>query len=322
MHLLKIHRKIKTIYYMVITFLLLILASLNISYTSYIPTNTSSSYNFFKPVIEKLYEKGADSVFIAQIISNQNTVFNEKYIKINVSGYLKKADYSHNYSNQAIFKCREFIYIYWDELEKCERQYKVPKEIITAILWIETKHGQILGKNNLLSVFMSTAMADQPIYVDLNILEMRKYFKGDSIQIKEMEKKIIARAKKKSNWAIKELLAMNKIFKKNKYSLFDINGSWAGAFGIPQFLPSSYFSFAIDGNNDGIIDLFNIDDAMFSVANYLKTNGWANNSETQRKAVFHYNNSNDYVDAVFIIAKKLGAKIDISLPLNRQLQGN
>ncbi|HPU23830.1 MAG TPA: lytic transglycosylase domain-containing protein, partial [Candidatus Kapabacteria bacterium] len=88
-----------------------------------------------------------------------------------------------------------------------------------------------------------------------------------------------------------------------KIPIGDIYGSWAGAFGIPQFLPSSYVKYAIDGNNDGVVDLFNLSDAVFSVANYLKSHGWGEMLSEQRKAIFAYNNSTAYVDAVMKLAE-------------------
>jgi membrane-bound lytic murein transglycosylase B len=62
---------------------------------------------------------------------------------------------------------------------------------------------------------------------------------------------------------------MSEIEKKYNINFNDINGSWAGAFGIPQFLPSSFLKFAVDGNGDGVIDLFDMEDAIYSVGNYL-----------------------------------------------------
>jgi membrane-bound lytic murein transglycosylase B len=60
----------------------------------------------------------------------------------------------------------------------------------------------------------------------------------------------------------------------------------------------------VDGNNDGTIDLYTIDDAIFSVANYLRANGWGEDLRQKRAAVFHYNNSQAYVDAVLTLASK------------------
>lgn len=63
-----------------------------------------------------------------------------------------------------------------------------------------------------------------------------------------------------------------------------------GAFGLCQFLPSSYLSFAIDGNGDGVVDLFNVEDVIFSVANYLKKHGWSDSFYHKVSALYAYNN--------------------------------
>ncbi|MFW5663030.1 MAG: lytic transglycosylase domain-containing protein, partial [Bacteroidota bacterium] len=87
--------------------------------------------------------------------------------------------------------------------------------------------------------------------------------------------------------------------------IMNLEGSWAGAFGISQFLPSSYINWAVDGDDNGIIDLFTLEDAVFSVGNYLKVNGWDDEENSRRDAVFHYNNSSAYVNAVFSLASML-----------------
>ena len=64
-----------------------------------------------------------------------------------------------------------------------------------------------------------------------------------------------------------------------------VKGSYAGAMGAPQFIPSSYRTFAVDGDDDGLIDLFdNWNDIIMSVANYLKVNGWNNQEDILAKA--------------------------------------
>ena len=83
-----------------------------------------------------------------------------------------------------------------------------------------------------------------------------------------------------------------------------MKGSWAGAFGICQFIPSSYVRFAVDGNGDGVIDLFDFRDAVASIANYLKAHGWENGRlEAKRQAIYAYNHCDSYVDAVLAYAK-------------------
>jgi len=188
-------------------------------------------------------------------------------------------------------------------LEQAERQFAVPKEIIASILWIETRFGNFLGTHHIVSVFLSTAMCNEPEYIRLNEKEIEINF-PDDIQKQDSLKIVLKeRSERKSKWAINEILALEKMRNRYKIPIGDIYGSWAGAFGIPQFLPSSYVKYAIDGNNDGVVDLFNLSDAVFSVANYLKSHGWGEMLSEQRKAIFAYNNSTAYVDAVMKLAE-------------------
>ena len=193
--------------------------------------------------------------------------------------------------------------MYSTSLQKAEDKYGVPKETIASVLWIETRHGSYLGNNHIPSVYLSTALSGQDEFIEFNVKEMDAKFTGTSDEREKLVDKIKARAKKKSDWAIGELVSLEKISRKSPVKVDSLYGSWAGAFGISQFLPSSYRSWAVDGNGDGQINLFDFDDAIHSVANYLKSNGWGNSEEARRKAVFHYNNSRAYVDAVLKLAE-------------------
>ena len=64
----------------------------------------------------------------------------------------------------------------------------------------------------------------------------------------------------------------------------------------------------MDGNGDGKVDLYDKEDAMASIGNYLKVNGWGSQSSQQEAAVFHYNNSKDYVNCVLTLAQKIVEK--------------
>jgi membrane-bound lytic murein transglycosylase B len=138
--------------------------------------------------------------------------------------------------------------------------------------------------------------------MDMNIKNLRNQFKGSKEDLLELEEKIYARSNKKAEWALDQIIALEKIDANLHLEALELKGSWAGAFGISQFIPTSYLSWAVDGNGDGVVNLFNLPDAVFSVANYLKSNGWGNADNEQRNAVFHYNNSSAYVDAVLKLA--------------------
>ncbi|MGE5479399.1 MAG: lytic murein transglycosylase [Chloroflexota bacterium] len=292
------------IYVTIVAAFAVALSTVRLTYSSFVPLQSITRRAFFKPVIDKLLERGADTAFISRLMLDPETRFDGKYIKINVTGYLNKANYSQNYSQLSIERTKKFLERYSEDLEAAQELYGVPKEIIASILWVETKHGNYLGAHHLPSVFLSAALADRPEYIALNIAALHENFKGDSAELPAMEEKIRQRAIRKAEWALNELLAMSELESQLLISFKDVRGSWAGAFGLPQFLPSSFKRWAVDGDRDGIIDLFSQRDAIFSVGNYLKSNGWVDSVETSRKkAIFHYNNSADYVDAVMKLAQ-------------------
>ncbi len=266
-------------------------------------TNFLENQDTFKNIIAILLEKGTDTNFIYHLLSNGKTQFSEKYVKINVTGYLSKTDYSHFYNSSSINSTKEFIVKNREILEQAERQYAVPKEIIASILWVETRFGNFLGTHHIVSVFLSTAMCNEPEYIKLNEKEIELKFPDDKKKQDSLKIVLKERSEKKSQWAINEILALETMRNRYKVPIGDIYGSWAGAFGIPQFLPSSYIKYAIDGNNDGVVDLFNLSDAVFSVANYLKSYGWSEKPSEQRRAIFSYNNSTAYVEAVLKLAE-------------------
>lgn len=265
-------------------------------------------------ILDSLKNKGLKEDFLYLILSDQNTKYNPKYIKMNVTNLFTssgKSDYSVHYNKNAVEKTTKFIKENFEILNLAEQKYKVPKEFIASILWVETRHGGYTGDNHILSVFLTTATSNYTETVEENKMAILDYYATNKENIKDAKsiehylEKYIARANKKANWAINELLALQKIHNDNKLNIFDLKGSYAGAFGWSQFLPSSYNSWSVDGDNDGKTDLFNKIDAIFSVANYLRTNGFDGTEEGINKSIFHYNNSKDYVNAVITLANKV-----------------
>ena len=141
----------------------------------------------------------------------------------------------------------------------------------------------------------------------MNSQALKETYSDNSEELNKYLNKLEARAKYKTNWAIEQLQALEKLNKISPLPVNEIKGSWAGAFGMSQFLPSSYISWAVDGNNDGVINLFDKADAIFSVANYLSSNGWGKSDDKQRKAIWHYNHSSAYVDAVIKLSELISA---------------
>jgi membrane-bound lytic murein transglycosylase B len=267
----------------------------------------------FIPVAEQLLAQGADVKFVTQLLNNENATYYEKLTKINIA--LKPLDdtkphppskaYDYGYDDVAVKKSSVFLLLNDSLLTAVERVYNVPKEAVTAIMWIETRFGDFLGSYHVPSVYLSYAMATQADCIQKNKDRLRTEFDGTDEEWKLIETKIEEKAQRKASWAIAELLAMQKMMPLSPISIMNLRGSWAGAFGLAQFLPSSYLKIGVDGNNDGKINLFDVPDAAHSVGRYLKLGGWGKSKRAQHGAVYSYNHSEAYVGAVLGLAERL-----------------
>jgi len=189
---------------------------------------------------------------------------------------------------------------YKEDLERTEKAYGVDGRIITAIILVESAFGASVGTRstlNTLSTIASLAEAD----VRSAFWEMIPDDK------RPPRKKFENQAKRRSAWAYKELKAFLKYAYRQRLDPAEIPGSFAGAMGFPQFMPSSVLAYGEDGNNDGTIDLNTHADSMASIANYLKSHGWRPgiSPEKAQKIIYHYNHSEYYVKAILKIAARL-----------------
>ena len=139
---------------------------------------------------------------------------------------------------------KKFIQDNLNSLERAEEEFGVPKEIIVSILGIETRYGKIMGNYRVIDSLMTLGF-DYPRRAD--------FFKD-------------------------ELIKFFLLTRENDLNIYEIKGSYAGAMGYGQFISSSYRAYAVDFDEDNSIDLFNsVDDAIGSIANYLKVHGWKKN---------------------------------------------
>jgi membrane-bound lytic murein transglycosylase B len=127
------------------------------------------------------------------------------------------------------------------DLARAERIYHVPASVIVAIIGVETLYGNNMGKHPILDSLFTLAFY-HPTRTPFFSKEFANYVKLGNQQ----------------GWDLK-----------NRF------GSYAGAMGMGQFMPSSYLAYAVDFDGDGHIDLFsNPADAIGSVANYFHQHGW------------------------------------------------
>lgn len=154
------------------------------------------------------------------------------------------------------------------DLNRARKNYGIDPYVIVSILRVETTFGTTLGTDSVVSSLYT-------LYV---MREERRRF------------------------AFTELIHFIAVSEREGIDPFEIKGSWAGAFGLPQFIPSSYRAYAVDGDGDGKVDLFSFPDAIASVANYLSRHRW---EKDNRQALLRYNDWGFYADLVVEYAARV-----------------
>ncbi len=139
-------------------------------------------------------------------------------------------------------------------LARAEKEYGVPAEIIVGIIGVETIYGRDTGTFRVMDALMTLGFdfpANHP-----RAAERSAYFKS------EVEQFVVLQSQNKAN-------------------ALDIKGSYAGAMGLPQFMPSSWAKYAVDFDGDGTIDLWKSPpDIIGSVASYFKAHHWQSGMPT------------------------------------------
>lgn len=139
-----------------------------------------------------------------------------------------------------INKGREMLKKHREELEEVSEKYGVPPQYIVALWGMETNFGSYTGNENVISALATLAWEGR----------REDLFK-------------------------RELISALRILDQGHVKMNDMKGSWAGAMGQNQFMPSSFERYAVDGDGDGRRDIWGtLSDVFASSANYLKQNGW------------------------------------------------
>lgn len=245
---------------------------------------------------EKLRTAGITEEFLQLVLSHYREEERAKVIDLNVLGFLRssKATGKEKIPGWELQRVEKFIRAHQREFSAVEKRYPVPKEVIASLLWVETRHGKDLGNFHVASSLFSLVEADYPTIVDLTLDAARK---KTTELTPVLEQKVLERSKTKSNWAVTELVALQEVHRRGLKDATKLTGSFSGAFGMAQFLPSSYLTWAKGRKSEP--NLFKADDSILSVANYLAAQGWQKKDKsTQEAALFHYNRDRAYVTRI------------------------
>ncbi len=143
-------------------------------------------------------------------------------------------------SPRRIARGRECLHRWQDELKQIERRFGVPREILLAAFGVETDFGKAKGEKDVIRSLATLAYQrkDRPVFRD-------------------------------------ELIGALVMIEKNGIARNNMKGSWAGAMGGPQFLPSAYLKYAVSYARAGSPDIWNNPlDSLASIANFLRQSGW------------------------------------------------
>jgi membrane-bound lytic murein transglycosylase B len=188
---------------------------------------------------------------------------------------------------------------------KAEARFGVPASVLSAILHVESSCGGYTGRDVVLHRLSRLAMANEPANVRYNV---QRWTRGLSASPRaEMEQQVRARGAYLEATFYPEVRATFELAAKLSIDPLGIRGSTSGAFGLPQFLPSSYLRFGLDANDNGTISLYEPPDAIVSAANYLAGHGWRRDSDkaAQRRALWAYNRSDAYIDTILTLAARI-----------------
>ncbi len=194
-----------------------------------------------------------------------------------------------------------------EAFETAEKEFDVPKELIAALMFVETRLGGYLGKEN---AFYSLASMS----VSKDYSQIPDFTKNLPNNPSSKKSWINTKMEQRSEWAYDEFKALSIEIIENDLDPFDMPGSVYGAIGLCQFMPSNIKKFALDGNDDDKINLFDPPDAIVSVANYLKKHNWNSKAtiDTKVKVLRKYNNSSIYSKTILALAETIVAEEKLS----------
>ena len=197
--------------------------------------NNFKIYALDKGISEKTYNLAmSDVVFLPKVIEYDR--FQPEFYE-DTKTYVSKRT-----SNQKVNKGIEIYELNKDFIIHIDNEFSVEKELLLALMGIETNYGTYVGKMDILSS-LATLSFD----------------------------------KRRSDFFTKELIIILKLIEEKKIGHDVLYGSWAGAFGYFQFMPSTIERYAIDYDQNDIINLKSTVDSFASAANYINRIGWIKN---------------------------------------------
>lgn len=304
---------------------LLLLFTLSIAHVALADDPTSFTFTRLKS-----QPKEFSAEFITALGTLQETTANgadksdwqARIDQLMTSAYIKKtivqAGFKKQVDQPAIDRAYDFVIAHEKDFDDEEKKYKIPRAAIGALFWIETRLGTYTGSHPVVEVFFGLAGCDHPARVAAVLKAIRakpEAFEDSVTKLSDsaLTQKILARARKKVTWALGELRALDLLYRedlklgsRSTRNVFGWKGSYAGAFGIGQFLPSTYRTTAVSDTRVQP-DLFDARDAILSTGHFLSAQ-WGGKTSSQTGALMNYNPLKAYGQAILDIAQGIEKK--------------
>jgi membrane-bound lytic murein transglycosylase B len=270
---------------------------------SMISTSESDETTYpYQSLIHRLSQDGFDSEFLSNLLMDTRAELNPFMLVtyLNLNSRETPELYTQFLNPELILLSKKFLCQNLKVLRNAEKRFQVEKEVIVAILLVESRFGENIGKYRVLSTLASMAMMNSPEHLQNNYLTLQE--SSPELSFEWMEDL----AKRKAEWAYHELKCFLKIICHEAIDPLEVYGSYAGALGMPQFIPSSYLTFAVSRKSFEKW-LLNKEEAIYSIGNYLKSHGWKRNLPIKKKKqiLWYYNHSEPYIETILQVAQKI-----------------
>jgi len=256
--------------------------------------------SLYQPLIYRLSQEGFDSEFLSRLFSDSRAGYLPALTTISLYSYEMPERYAKFLSPELILLSKQFLNHNFKTLRQMEERFQVDKEVAVAILLVESRFGENIGRYRVLPTLASIALMGSSENLQRNCDTFRQLDPEVSCDWIE------SRSRRRAEWAYQELKCFLNIIRQESIDPLEVFGSHAGAMGMAQFIPSSYLNYAL--SEESLEKwLLSKEEAIFSIGNFLKSHGWKKNlpGEKKKRILLSYNRSTPYVETVLQIAKKI-----------------
>ncbi len=264
------------------------------------PRPTPSTYRGWDYLVTRLRENGVDEATLRQVYGDPRMP-ERTFVPFSVKPREPSSIYESFKRPEHGIAGADFIERHRDVFEAVESKLMVPKEVIAAIIVVESQAGKFTGNHLVIYRLSRLATTNAPDNLQENYVEQKG--KDPRVTFSDVRR----RGRYLERTFLPEIPALLSLAKRGGVDVLSIKGSSAGAMGLPQFLPSAVLRYGFDGNKDGAISLHDEHDAIWSTGTYLAHFGFRKTLPLQEKRsiIWRYNKSKSYIDTVLSLSKTI-----------------